>query len=88
MAQAQHPHKVSPRARIHPCDEPGTLHQKALALLEKELEKENTALHIIATQAEVPYHWLVALRRGQIKQPAANRLQWLIEKLSGRTVRV
>lgn len=70
-----------------PCDEPNSLVLKALELLDREMKKDETALWIIATQIEVPYHWLVALRVGRIKQPAANRIQWIVERLSGRTVR-
>lgn len=69
------------------CDKPGTLHQRALELLEKEMEKSDNALWIIATNVGVPYHWLVSLRRGACKQPSVNRIQHLVTKLSGREVR-
>lgn len=71
----------------HACDEVGSMHQRALDLLAKELEKEDQALHIVAAEIKVPYHWLVALYYRRIKQPSVNRIQWIVEQLSGRTVR-
>ena len=74
-------------AKINECDQPGTLHLRALSLLEKEIEKQDDALWLIAAKTGVPYHWLVALRRGAIKQPSVNRIQHLVTKLSGKEVR-
>lgn len=86
MATAAHSGKKK-ASRILECDKPGTLHQRALSLLDREMEKDDNALWIIATNAGVPYHWLVALRRGAIKQPSVNRIQHLVTKLSGKEVR-
>jgi hypothetical protein len=74
-------------SKVQECDKPGTLHLRALTLLEKEIAKQDDALWLIAANVGVPYHWLVALRRGAIKQPSVNRIQHLVTKLSGKEVR-
>lgn len=87
MATAVHrPRKKASKVPV--CDQPGMLHQKALELLEIELQKEDNALWVIAARAGVPFHWLVSLRRGATKQPSVNRIEHLIQYLTGRTVRI
>lgn len=88
MVQARTPAASRNRNKIAECDQPGALHKRALELLAAECTKENgDALWLIAAKIKIPYHWLVALRRGAIKQPSVNRIQWMIEQLSGRKVR-
>lgn len=69
------------------CDKIGMLHQRALDLLERECAKGDNALWLIAANIGIPYHWLIALRNGRIKQPSVNRIEWMVEKLSGRKIR-
>jgi hypothetical protein len=86
MAQAQHV-KVRKANKLSPCDQPGGLMLRAKELLKREVERDGDALWIIAARVGVPYHWLVALQRDAIKQPSVNRIQHLVEQLSGKAVR-
>lgn len=86
MATAVHKGR-NKTSKIKECDRPGSLHLRALELLEIEMEKADNALWLIAAQTGVPFHWLVSLRRGATKQPSVNRIQHLITQLSGREVR-
>ncbi|AIM40600.1 hypothetical protein [Vibrio phage VpKK5] len=44
--------------------------------------------YTIATELQLPYHWVRDVEKGRCKNPAVNRVQYLYEKLSGKKLEV
>ena len=61
-----------------------TLYEQTLELL---VASELT-IQDIATQADLPYDWLVSIRYDRVKNPSVNRVQKLYEFLSGKPLTV
>jgi hypothetical protein len=64
------------------CDEMGSLLRETLKLIN---ERSDGLLHI-ANETGVPFYWLRKFTYNEIPSPSVNRVQYLYEKLSGRTL--
>lgn len=61
-----------------------TLYEQTLELL----INSDMTIQDIATQADLPYDWLVSIRYDRVKNPSVNRVQKLYEFLSGKPLTV
>lgn len=61
-----------------------TLYEQTLELL----IASKLTIQDIATQADLPYDWLVSIRYDRVKNPSVNRVQKLYEFLSGKPLTV
>lgn len=64
------------------CDAPGTLVLKTRRLLNNRKE----AVSKVAKDTGIPLDWLRKFSGGQIPNPSVNRVQFLFEKLSGKSL--
>lgn len=63
-------------------DEPGTLMQETLALI----EKSGKSLPQLYRETGVPFYWLKKFVSGEFTNPSVNRVQFLYEHLSGKRI--
>lgn len=63
-------------------DEPGSLMAKTIELLRND-ERDLLQIH---KDTNVPFYWLRELAAGKVKNPSVNRVQYLYEKLTARSL--
>lgn len=71
-----------PEQAVAPFDQQQSLLTKTLELLGQRVDKRQDVEQIMR-ETGLPYHWLVAMSKGEVKNPGVNRLQFLYEYLSG-----
>ena len=68
-------------------DSPGSFMQFTQALV---MERTKTTQDImrLAVELDIPYYWLRKFRDATIPNPSVNRVQYIYEKLTGKTLAI
>jgi len=65
-------------------DKQGTLLKETLVLL----RKCKTPAHVIFAETGLPYYWIKDMKQGKSSDPSVNRIQYLYEYLSQKSLAV